>query len=250
MTLARTDGPGPELEDFLTTSPVGDTTIDFSNPGAVRALNRALLKVDYGVAHWNIPDGYLCPPIPGRADYVHGLADLLAECNGGVVPRGPAIRVLDVGVGANCIYPLVGHSEYGWRFVGFGGRCDRAAVGECDRAGESRARRCDRVSAQSNRGQVFEGVVHEDERFDLTLSIARSMHPPRTAARGSRRKSRNLGTPMQHSISGARPSELWCTAARRRSCGACSRECRNQVAGVVVQQSGVETNTSPMCTGS
>jgi 23S rRNA (adenine1618-N6)-methyltransferase len=28
------------------------------------------------------------------------------------------VRVLDIGVGANCVYPLIGHAEYGWRFLG------------------------------------------------------------------------------------------------------------------------------------
>jgi 23S rRNA (adenine1618-N6)-methyltransferase len=55
------------------------------------------------------PANYLCPPIPAVADYLHYLADLLADGSGGV-PRGIKVRALDVGVGANCIYPLLGHA--------------------------------------------------------------------------------------------------------------------------------------------
>ena len=72
----------------------------------------------YGIEHWDIPADYLCPPIPGRADYLHHLADLLATSNGGEIPRGKGVAILDVGVGANCIYPIVGLREYGWRFTG------------------------------------------------------------------------------------------------------------------------------------
>ncbi|WP_237578206.1 RlmF-related methyltransferase, partial [Klebsiella pneumoniae] len=43
------------------------------------ALNKALLAHFYAVKHWDIPDGFLCPPVPGRADYIHHLADLLAQ---------------------------------------------------------------------------------------------------------------------------------------------------------------------------
>ena len=93
----------PELQTFVHTNKFADESIDFADPAAVKALNQALLRHFYGIAHWDIPAGYLCPPIPGRADYVHYLADLLADGNGGVVPRGPAVRVLDVGMGANCI---------------------------------------------------------------------------------------------------------------------------------------------------
>src|SRR5690606_27138488 len=99
-------------------NPYGKQSIDFADPEAVRVFNRALMRQLYGIAHWDIPPGHLCPPIPGRADYLHGLADLLAESSDGAIPRGAAVRVLDIGTGANCIYPLLGHSDYGWRFVG------------------------------------------------------------------------------------------------------------------------------------
>ena len=106
----------PALAAFVQPSPRGDLTLNFAEPAAVKALNQALLLTYYGLQHWDIPDGYLCPPIPGRADYLHHLADLLQTGKG--LPRGPSIRVLDVGVGANAIYPIVGHHAYGWSFVG------------------------------------------------------------------------------------------------------------------------------------
>ena len=67
----------PELGPFVQPNKFDDLSIDFANPDAVKALNRALLKFHYGIEHWDVPDGYLCPPIPGRADYIHHIADLL-----------------------------------------------------------------------------------------------------------------------------------------------------------------------------
>jgi 23S rRNA (adenine1618-N6)-methyltransferase len=60
----------PELA-FVITNPYGKESIDFASPDAVRVFNRALLKAFYGIQHWDIPADYLCPPVPGRADYVH-----------------------------------------------------------------------------------------------------------------------------------------------------------------------------------
>jgi 23S rRNA (adenine1618-N6)-methyltransferase len=97
----------PQLALFVRPNPFGDESIDFADPAAVTALNRALLKDFYGIDHWQIPPGYLCPPVPGRADYIHHLADLLAASNGGLVPCGKSVAVLDIGVGANCIYPII-----------------------------------------------------------------------------------------------------------------------------------------------
>ncbi|MFO6285112.1 RlmF-related methyltransferase, partial [Pseudomonas aeruginosa] len=57
---------------------------------------------------------FLCPQVPGRADLIHHLADLLAG-DSGEVPKDATI--LDIGTGANLIYPLIGAHEYGWRFT-------------------------------------------------------------------------------------------------------------------------------------
>lgn len=108
----------PELEVFTIRNPTGLTTIDFQNPEAVRMLNRALLKAYYNVEFWDIPANYLCPPIPGRADYIHHLADLLARDNGQKIPSGRKIKALDIGTGASLVYPLIGQSAYGWDFTG------------------------------------------------------------------------------------------------------------------------------------
>ncbi|MGH8076135.1 MAG: 23S rRNA (adenine(1618)-N(6))-methyltransferase RlmF [Lysobacter sp.] len=206
----------PDLSSFLITTPAGDTSVDFRNADAVRALNRALLKVDYGVEHWDIPDGYLCPPIPGRADYLHGLADLLAGCNDGVVPRGRGIRVLDIGVGANCIYPLLGQCDYGWRFVG--SDVDVNALRAAEAIVQANPGLSDAIELrhQPERGSIFAGLLGSDERFDLSLCNPPFHASAEEATRGSQRKWRNLGKgdatraalPLNF---GGQASELWCT---------------------------------------
>ena len=102
------------LKPYVKRNKFGDASIDFANPQAVKALNQALLKQFYQIEVWDIPKQYLCPPIPGRADYLHYLADLIA----GNKMDSESVRVLDIGVGANVIYPLIGQHSYGWQFVG------------------------------------------------------------------------------------------------------------------------------------
>lgn len=95
-------------------------TIAFSDHAAVLALNTALLVADYDLSpDWAtlLPKESLVPPIPGRADYIHHIADLLAN-EDGVPPSGQHVKGLDVGVGASCVYPLLGHASYGWSFIG------------------------------------------------------------------------------------------------------------------------------------
>lgn len=211
--FARLTAASPALARFVVAAPGGEATIDFADPAAVRALNRALLAADYGIAHWDVPSGYLCPPVPGRADYVHGLADLLAASSGGAVPRGAWVRALDIGVGANAIYPLVGHREYGWRFVGTD--IDATALGVADaivRANGLGA--AIELRRQPRRDAVFAGVLHADERFDVALCNPPFHASARAAAAGSERKWRNLGRADGSRAPalnfGGHSNELWC----------------------------------------
>ncbi len=205
----------PALAAFVITNPYGKSSIDFANPAAVRVFNRALLQSLYGIAHWDIPEGYLCPPIPGRADYLHGLADLLASDNDGLIPRGPSIRVFDIGVGANCIYPLLGHSDYAWSFVG----SDIDATALEAAAATVQANQLSAVielRQQPSRGQIFAGLLQPTECFELTLCNPPFHASAAEAASGSRRKWKNLGKldPKRNLPElnfGGQNNELWCT---------------------------------------
>lgn len=204
----------PELARFVILNPYGKQSIDFADPAAVRVFNRALLKQFYGIAHWDIPPGYLCPPIPGRADYLHGLADLLAEDNDGKIPRGGRIHTLDIGTGANCIYPLIGVREYGWHFTG--SDIDPVALASAKTivTANQLARNIE-LRLQANRLQVFRGLLQADERFDVTLCNPPFHASEAEASSGSQRKWRNLGKldpsrKLPKLNFGGQAAELWC----------------------------------------
>lgn len=205
----------PELGQFVISNPYGKPSIDFANPQAVKVFNRALLAQYYGIRHWDIPDGYLCPPIPGRADYLHNLADLLATDNAGQIPRGAAIQALDVGVGANAIYPLIGHCEYGWHFIGADIAPAALASARAIVQANSALQGAIELRQQSDAAHVFVGLLQADERIDLTLCNPPFHASAEDATRGSTRKWRNLGKldpkrklPVLNF--GGQAAELWC----------------------------------------
>jgi len=182
----------PELAAFVSPNAHGDESVNFANPAAVKALNRALLNEVYGIKQWDIPAQYLCPPIPGRADHLHFLADLLAEGNGGVVPHGKSIKVLDIGAGANCIYPLIGQREFGWQFVGTD--IDAAAIASAQRIVDANGLSgVITLRLQASPAAIFEGVVKPGEVFDLSMCNP-PFHASLAEARsGTQRKWKNLG---------------------------------------------------------
>ena len=203
--FAKLTAVSPALAPFVRLNAYGDTSIDYADPAAVKALNQALLIHGYGVKMWDIPKGYLCPPIPGRSDYIHHLADLLAA--GGAIPREKTVRVLDIGVGANCIYPLIGAAEYGWRFVGadidpiavrWAGTLAAAFPGQID------------CRLQSSATQCFRGVIKPGERFAASMCNPPFHASAAEAATGTRRKIRNLGGKDSALNFGGTSRELWC----------------------------------------
>lgn len=204
----------PDLARFMRPSPAGTATIDFADPAAVLALNRALLHHDYGIAHWEIPPGYLCPPVPGRADYLHHVADLLASDHAHAIPRGPAVRALDLGVGANCIYPLLGVRDYGWHFVGT--EIDPAALASARRivAANPALHGAIELRRQRSPAQLFAGVIAPGETFAVSLCNPPFHASSSAATAGTTRKLRHLhGTPHRAVPTlnfGGRPQELWC----------------------------------------
>ena len=212
--FARLIACSPDLAAYVGPNAYGDASIDYADPDAVKALNRALLTSAYGLTTWDVPPGSLCPPIPGRSDYLHHLADLLAGDTGGEADRAARIvRVLDVGTGANCIYPLIGASEYGWSFVGT--EVDPEAL----RWATNLVAANPTVSAliecrlQVSPLECFSGVVHPGEAFDVTMCNPPFHASAEEAAEGSRRKRRNLGGKSRPSTAlnfGGRASELWC----------------------------------------
>lgn len=178
----------PELEPYLTVNKYGDESVDFAHPEAVRLLNTALLKHYYGIQHWDFPADHLCPPIPGRADYLHYMADLLEQSNFGSLPHGDKITVLDVGVGASCIYPLLGVTEYGWNFIGSDTEeASIASAAAIATANEALTSRID-IRLQADPSHIFQGILREGEKIDLTFCNPPFHATEDEAEAGSRRK--------------------------------------------------------------
>lgn len=158
----------PELRQYISKTKFGDVSLDFSNSDAVKCLNIALLKNFYNIGYWDIPPNYLCPPVPGRADYIHYVADLLSDNIDSRIPRGHQIHGLDIGVGANAIYPLIANAEYGWKMSG--SDCNVEAIASATNI-ITRNNLSDWIDTrlQRNSNRIFDNIVTESDRFDFTI---------------------------------------------------------------------------------
>jgi len=196
----------PELKEYVFVNEHDSETIDFANPDAVKALNKAILISDYDIQNWDIPSDYLCPPIPGRADYIHYLADIIG-------PQKSKINCLDIGIGANCIYPIMGVSEYDWDFVG--SDIDPISIKNAQQIVDSNQILKNKIELrlQTNNKSIFEGVIQANERFTATLCNPPFHSSAEKARIGSKRKISNLKKEKTNVVTlnfGGQSNELWC----------------------------------------
>lgn len=214
----------PSLAAFLRKNPKGEATIDFSNPKAVVALNQALLKTYYGIDYWAIPKQALCPPIPGRADYIHHLADLLRNQFDLRSPKQANVSVLDIGTGASLIYPILGRQLYQWQFVASDVSKDSLISSQAIIDENPGLAGHINLVHQADSNHIFQGVIQPGEFFHLTLCNPPFHASKQEAEQGSQRKVANLKKPVSGKVSvgnksqlnfGGQSNELWCPGGER-----------------------------------
>ena len=192
----------PELESFIVDNSYGNTSIDFSDPKGVKELNKAILLANYNLTSWNFPDKNLCPPIPGRVDYIHYLSDLLSET--GIKED---IKVLDIGMGASCIYPLLGAAEYDWSFVGTDIDLDSLDSAQ-DIIDDNKLDSKIELRHQKDEMQILKGIIEEKDSFSATMCNPPFYKSAEEAQGANSRKSRNLGNNAVRNFAGNN-NELW-----------------------------------------
>ena len=220
----------PELKSFVKINKYDDKTINFANPEAVKCLNKALLIFHYSVREWDIPENYLCPPIPGRADYIHYAADLLCSSNYGKIPVGESVKCLDIGIGASCIYPIIGNSTYGWSFIG--SDIDKLSLASSQQIIDVNTFLSGNVELrhQPNSKDIIYGVLNKEESIDIAICNP-PFHSSEEAARtGTLRKMNNLNNKKTDKAVlnfGGQHNELWCKGGEKKFVGDYIRQSKN-----------------------
>lgn len=193
----------PALKKFVAQNKYGSISIDFSNPMAVKELNKALLFTFDKITLWNFPDQNLCPPIPGRLDYIHHLADLLSP----ELEKEKNITILDIGTGATCIYPLLGVAAYNWNFVGVDIDLDSLDTAQ-DIVDDNELDAHIKLRQQFDENQILKGILGDDDSFDAVMCNPPFYKSAEEAQGANKRKNRNLGNSAVRNFSGNN-NELW-----------------------------------------
>ena len=180
----------PELKKHIVPNKLGQDSINFSHPQAVKLLNKGLLSHYYGIKYWEFPMDNLCPPIPGRADYIHYAAALLESSYGTEALEN--IQAIDIGTGASCIYPILGVQEYGWKFTATD--IDTASLAAARKIVANNPTLVGRIELrqQNNHRAIFREVMLAGEKYDISLCNPPFHANEEDALKGSQRKVKNL----------------------------------------------------------
>ncbi len=202
----------PELKEYVHMAKSGNLSISFHDPNAVKALNKALLYHFYDLQYWDIPEGYLCPGVPGRAEYVHYIADLLFTTNNKKSVKSDNIKGLDIGTGASCIYPIIAAVDYKWSMVGTD--IDETAIQSSNKIVSSNEmlKSKIRIVLQEDSKSIFRNILGPDDYFDFTMCNPPFYSSKAEALAASERKNTNLNPNPSKAKSnfGGTASELWC----------------------------------------
>lgn len=189
----------PLLKEYVLENKFGAVSIDFSDPKAVKELNKALLFTFDKIKVWNFADENLCPPIPGRLDYILYLSDLLSS--------EKDIKILDIGTGASCIYALLGVAQYNWNFVATD--IDVASLDAAqDIIDDNKLESKIELRQQLNEQQILKGILKDDDSFAAVMCNPPFYKSAEEAQGANRRKTKNLGNNAVRNFSGNN-NELW-----------------------------------------
>lgn len=201
----------PQLQAHIVTTVRGELSIPFAEPAAVKCLNQALLAYQYQLNHWDVPDGFLCPAVPGRLDYLLHLRDLLVASNLGKAPKAKNLQWLDIGCGANLIYPLLAVKAIGGHAIA--AELDVEALAHAQTLITNHQLQA-RISLRQQHvtTAIFRGIINKSDVIDVTLCNPPFHQSAEEAAAGSARKRQNLGLAADAALLNfaGRDHELWC----------------------------------------
>ena len=190
----------PPLKSFVFENEYGNQTIKFADSQAVKALNTALLKEHFGVNFWNIPENNLCPPVPGRLDYLLHVADLVSEKD---------IHLLDIGTGANLIYPILASTHFNWKCTASEVNTDSLSNAQ-EIIDKNEALKNIELRHQQFKSNILEHIIQPTDAFDVVVCNPPFFKNRTDAEKSNLRKFENLKLSEDKTQNfGGLSNELW-----------------------------------------
>jgi 23S rRNA (adenine1618-N6)-methyltransferase len=208
----------PGLQSYVYTTKYGSPSLLLKEPEAVLLFNKTLLAYQFRIDFFELPEGYLCPAVPGRLDYLLHVKELLDD--------KPHIHLLDVGCGASGIYQLLAEKVLGWKSKGsdINPISTKYAQINLHKNGLHSAI----CVHQQHSENYFSGIIQQQDYFDVTVCNPPFYEQKETSTRLAARKWKQLNiqpeSNEQKTSFGGNDHELWVSKGQTEFIQAMIRE--------------------------
>ena len=161
----------PELKNFLKiqSDDIGQYSFDWSKKELSLLMTKHILNYYFKIEYYSIPNNFLIPPVPSRLNYINMIHSLLTSFNL-INEKNNENEIIgvDIGTGANIIYPLLGHSVYNWKFI-----CSEINEEAYENAlkiiNNNKLEEYIKLIKQKYKNNILIGVINREEKYTFTM---------------------------------------------------------------------------------
>ena len=143
----------------------GEFSFDWSNNNLSLLMTKSILNYYFNIKYYDIPNNFLIPPVPSRLIYINVIQSLLTLFK--VFDKNEIIGV-DIGTGANIIYPILGNKIYNWKFI-----CsdinDEAIKNGKRIINENKLENGIKLIKQKYKYNIFLGILNREKKYAFTM---------------------------------------------------------------------------------
>ena len=154
----------PELKKFIIKydEKIEEFSFDWSNNDLSLLMTKSILNYYFNIKYYDIPKGFLIPPVPSRLNYLNLINELIKDI------KKENIIGVDIGTGANIIYPILGNSIYNWKFI-----CSEINNESYNNAKlilqKNNLEENINLIKQENKNNIFVSIINQENKYTFSM---------------------------------------------------------------------------------
>ena len=154
----------PELKKYIIKhdEKIEEFSFDWSNNDLSLLMTKSILNYYFNIKYYDIPKGFLIPPVPSRLNYLNLINELIKD-----IEKENIIGV-DIGTGANIIYPILGNSIYNWKFI-----CSEINNESYNNAKlilqKNNLEENINLIKQENKNNIFVSIINQENKYTFSM---------------------------------------------------------------------------------
>ena len=154
----------PELKKYIKKhdEKIEEFSFDWSNNDLSLLMTKSILNYYFNIKYYDIPKGFLIPPVPSRLNYLNLINELIKDI------KKENIIGVDIGTGANIIYPILGNSIYNWKFI-----CSEINNESYNNAKlilqKNNLEENINLIKQENKNNIFVSIINQENKYTFSM---------------------------------------------------------------------------------